>query len=142
MMQKMDYKYKMEKVLDYRSTVEKHKVEDYAKINQKLDQEKEHLDNLEEHFDRKKREIATDVNSMKMSFLYKEKLKIELTHQKKKVDEIIHKANDARDVLIEARKDRKIMEMLKEKDKEKFQHEMLIREQKELDDLTIMRFAR
>ena len=138
----MDYKYKMEKVLDYRSTVEKHKVEDYARINQKLDQEKEHLNNLEEEFDQKKKEITTDVNSMKMSFLYKEKLKTELTHQKKKVDEIIHKANDARDVLIEARKDRKIMEILKEKDKEKFHHEMLIREQKELDDFTIMRFAK
>lgn len=138
----MDYKYKMEKVLDYRSTVEKHKVEDYAKINQKLDQEKEHLVNLEEEFDLKKKEITTDVNSMKMSFLYKEKLKTELTHQKKKVDEIIHKANDAREVLIEARKDRKIMEILKEKDKEKFHHEMLIREQKELDDFTIMRFAK
>lgn len=138
----MDYKYKMEKVLDYRSTVEKHKVEDFAKINQKLDLEKKHLDNLEEEFDLKKREITTDVNSMKMSFLYKEKLKTELTYQKKKVDEIIHKANDAREVLIEARKDRKIMEMLKEKDEEKFQHEMLTREQKELDDFTIMRFAK
>jgi len=142
MMQKMDYKYKMEKVLDYRSTVEKHKVEDYARINQKLDQEKEHLVNLEEEFNKKKKEITTDVNSMKMSFLYKEKLKTELSHQKSKVDEIIHKANDAREVLIEARKDRKIMEILKEKDKEKFHHEMLIREQKELDDFTIMRFAK
>jgi len=142
MMQKMDYKYKMDKVLDYRSTVEKHKVEDYARINQKLDQEKEHLVNLEEEFNQKKKEITTDVNSMKMSFLYKEKLKTELTHQKKKVDEIIHKANDAREVLIEARKDRKIMEILKEKDKEKFHHEMLTREQKELDDFTIMRFAK
>ena len=138
----MDYKYKMEKVLDYRSTVEKHKVEDYARINQKLDQEKEHLNNLEEEFNQKKKEITTDVNSMKMSFLYKEKLKTELTHQKSKVDEIIHRATDAREVLIEARKDRKIMEILKEKDKEKFHHEMLIREQKELDDFTIMRFAK
>ncbi len=138
----MDYKYKMEKVLDYRSTVEKHKVEDYAKINQKLDQEKEHLDHLEEHFNLKKKEITTDVSSMRMSFLYREKLKTELTHQKKKVDEIIHKANDAREVLIEARKDRKIMEILKEKDKEKFHQEMLTKEQKELDDFTIMRFAK
>ncbi len=138
----MHYKYKMENVLDYRNSIEKNRVEDFAKISQKLDKEKERLDDLEELFDLKKREVKTDVNSMKMSFLYKEKLKAELTHQKKKVDEIIHMANDAREVLIEARKDRKIMEMLKEKDKEKFRNEMLTREQKELDDLTIMRFAK
>jgi flagellar FliJ protein len=138
----MNYKYKMEKVLDYRSNVEKHKVEDFARITQKLDQEKKHLDLLEEKLDQKKKEVSTDVNAMKMSFLYKEKLKAELTHQKKKVDDIFHKANDAREVLIEARKDRKIMELLKEKDKDKFQQEMLLKEQKELDDFTIMRFAK
>ena len=138
----MNYKFKMEKVLEYKSTVEKNKVEDYARINQRLDIESEHLNDLEVQFEAKKNEKLTDVNGLKMQFLYKEKLKTELMHQKKKVDEIIHKANDARDILIEARKDRKIMEMLKEKDREKFNREMLTREQKELDDFSVMRFAK
>lgn len=138
----MNYRFKMEKVLEYKSTVEKNKVEDYARINQKLDIEQEHLSDLEFQFDERKKEKLTDVHGLKMQFLYKEKLKTELLHQKKKVDEIIHKADDARENLIEARKDRKIMEMLKDKDREKFNREMLTREQKELDDFSVMRFVR
>lgn len=138
----MNYKFKMEKVLEYKSSVEKNKVEDFARISQKLDIEQEHLSNLEVQFDAKKRERLTDVNGLKMQFLYREKLKSELVHQKKKVDEFVHKANDARDILIEARKDRKIMELLKDKDREKFNRELLIREQKELDDFSVMRFAK
>ncbi len=138
----MNYKFKMEKVLEYKSTVEKNKVEDYARINQRLDIESEHLNDLEVQFEAKTKERLTDVNGLKMQFLYKEKLKTELMHQKKKVEEIVHKANDAREILIEARKDRKIMEMLKDKDREKFNREMLTREQKELDDFSVMRFAK
>jgi len=83
-----------------------------------------------------------NVNEMKMHLLYREKLKNQLNSQKKKVDEIETKLEDARGNLIEARKDRKILEKLKEKDKEKFDAEQASREQKELDDLSIMKYAK
>ncbi|WP_312651476.1 flagellar export protein FliJ [Proteiniclasticum sp.] len=138
----MNYKFKMEKVLEYKSTVEKNKVEDYARINHRLDIESERLCDLEVQFEAKKKERLMDASGLKMQFLYKEKLKTELIHQKNKVEEIAHKADDARDILIEARKDRKIMEMLKDKDRERFNRELLTREQKELDDFSVMRFAK
>lgn len=138
----MNYKFKMEKVLEYKSNVEKNKVEDYARMSTKLSQETEHLLTLEDELKERTREKVTDINAMKMQFLYKEKLKTEVQHQKSRVEEVSQKTNVARDVLIEARKDRKIMEMLKDKDKERHHREMLLQEQKELDDLTIMRFAK
>lgn len=138
----MNFKFKMEKVLEYKSNVEKSKVEDYARMNNKLSLETEHLSNLESELKERTREKVTEINAMKMQFLYKEKLKTQVQHQKVKVEEVFQKTNVARDVLIEARKDRKIMEMLKDKDKEKHRHEMLLQEQKELDDLSIMRFAK
>jgi len=132
----------MEKVLEYRSSVEKNKVEDYAKINILLSEEKEHLDSLESEYTSNAQRKAMNVNEMKMHLLYREKLKNQLNSQKKKVDEIETKLEDARGNLIEARKDRKILEKLKEKDKEKFDAEQASREQKELDDLSIMKYAK
>ncbi len=132
----------MEKVLEYKNSVEKKKVEDYAKINIMLSKEKEHLDSLESEYNSNAGKKAVSVNEMKMNLMYREKLKNQLTSQKRKVDEIETKLEDARGNLIEARKDRKIIEKLKEKDKEKFDAELASREQKELDDLCVMKYAK
>lgn len=136
------YKFKMDKVLEYRENVEKVKVEDFAKITHKLRKEEEHLKDLQETLKEKKKVKQQDLYGMKMGFLYREKLKAEVDRQVMKVQEISVKAEAAQSVLIEARKDRKIMEMLKEKDQEKYRLELLQSEQKELDDLSIMRFAK
>jgi flagellar protein FliJ len=138
----LNYSFKMEKVLEYRSNMEKTKVEDYAKINILLNKEKEHLDNLESEYNSKTKKTVTNVSEMKMQLMYKEKLKKQLNSQKEKVDEISTNLEDARGNLIEARKDRKIMEKLKEKDKEKFDAVAASNEQKELDDISIMKYAR
>lgn len=138
----ISYSFKMEKVLEYKNSVEKKKVEDYAKINILLSKEKEHLDSLESEYNSNAGKKAVSVNEMKMNLMYREKLKNQLTSQKRKVDEIETKLEDARGNLIEARKDRKIIEKLKEKDKEKFDAELASREQKELDDLSVMKYAK
>ncbi len=136
------YKFKMDKVLEYRENVEKVKVEDFAKITHKLRREEEHLKDLQETLEEKKKVKQQDLYGMKMGFLYREKLKAEVDRQVSKVQEISVKAEAAQHVLIEARKDRKIMEMLKEKDQEKYRLERLSTEQKELDDLSVMRFIK
>lgn len=136
------YKFKMDKVLEYRENVEKVKVEDFAKITHKLRREEEHLKDLQETLEEKKKVKQQDLYGMKMGFLYREKLKAEVDRQVSKVQEISVKAEAAQHVLIEARKDRKIMEMLKEKDREKYRLDLLNTEQKELDDLSVMRFIK
>lgn len=136
------YKFKMDKVLEYRENVEKVKVEDFAKITHKLRREEEHLKDLQETLEEKKKVKQQDLYAMKMGFLYREKLKAEVDRQVSKVQEISVKAEAAQHVLIEARKDRKIMEMLKEKDQEKYRLDLLNTEQKELDDLSVMRFIK
>lgn len=136
------YKFKMDKVLEYRENVEKVKVEDFAKITHKLRREEEHLKDLQETLEEKKKVKQQDLYGMKMGFLYREKLKAEVDRQVSKVKEISVKAEAAQHVLIEARKDRKIMEMLKEKDREKYRLDLLNTEQKELDDLSVMRFIK
>ena len=136
------YKFKMDKVLEYRENVEKVKVEDFAKITHKLRREEEHLKDLQETLEEKKKVKQEDLYGMKMGFLYREKLKAEVDRQVSKVKEISVKAEAAQHVLLEARKDRKIMEMLKEKDREKYRLDLLNTEQKELDDLSVMRFIK
>lgn len=136
------YKFKMDKVLEYRENIEKAKVEDFAKITHKLRKEEAYLKDLQETLEEKTKIKERDLYGMKMGFLYREKLKAEVDKQTSMVNEISAKAETAQKVLIEARKDRKIMEMLKEKDQEKYRLDLLNTEQKELDDLSIMRFAK
>jgi flagellar FliJ protein len=138
------YHFKMEKVLEYKNRVEKSIIEDYAKINTHLSKEKEHLENLKDQYEKKghNSKTATDLKNMKMQFLYKEKLKSEMTYQERKVARINTKLDEVRGDLVEARKDRKIMENLKEKDKIRYDKELKDIEQKELDDLTIMKYGR
>lgn len=138
------YHFKMEKVLEYKNRVEKGIIEDYAKINTKLSKEKEHLDSLKSQYEQNghKEKPKADLNNMKMQFLYKEKLKNEMTYQEKKVANINKKLEEVRIDLVEARKDRKIMENLREKDKEHYEKKIKEHEQKELDDLTIMKYGR
>lgn len=138
----ISYRFKMEKVLEFKSSVEKTKVEDYARINIRLSKEQEHLEDLETQYQDRHKMAATDLNQMKLQFLYKEQLKSQLSTQKSKVDEISISLEQARGRLVEARKDRKIMENLKEKDKERFTQAVNMQEQKELDDMSIMRFAK
>lgn len=137
-----DYQFKMEKVLEFKSSVEKTKVEDYARINIRLSREQEHLEDLETQYRERQKTTVQDVSGMKMQFLYREQLKSQMNTQKNKVEEITVSLEQARGKLVEARKDRKIMENLKEKDKEKFTQAVQLKEQKEMDDMTIMRFAK
>ncbi|WP_312712336.1 hypothetical protein, partial [Proteiniclasticum ruminis] len=97
------YKFKMDKVLEYRENVEKVKVEDFAKITHKLRTEEEHLKDLQETLEEKKKVKQEDLYGMKMGFLYREKLKAEVDRQVSKVQEISVKAEAAQHVLIEAR---------------------------------------
>lgn len=136
-----EYKYKMEKVLEYRSHLEKRKVEDYARINMRLEEEKERLLELREEYGGKNRSQETGLHEMRMQFLYKEKLRRDMHVQEVQIKATENKVEDARGYLIEARKDRKIMEILKDKDKTQYLFEESQKEQKELDDLSIMKYA-
>lgn len=136
------YQFRMEKVLEFRSSVEKSKVEDYAKINIRLSREQEHLEDLEAQFVERQKSPAPDVSAMKMNFLYREQLKAQLDRQKDRVKEVSVSLEQARGRLVEARKDRKIMENLKDKDRERFTQAAIMKEQKELDDMSIMRFSK
>ncbi|MBF7096320.1 flagellar export protein FliJ [Alkalibacter mobilis] len=134
-----NYRFKMEKVLEYKSNVEKLKVEDYAKINLKLLEEKEQLEDLEAAYNTENRKKIHDIKHMKMHSLYKEKLRNQLNAQENRINEMTDRLECARGNLIEARKDRKIMENLKDKDRIKYDKMIRESEQKELDDLTVMK---
>lgn len=136
-----EYKFKMEKVLEYRSHLEKRKVEDYARENMRLEEEKDRLLELREEYGGKNRDQETGLHEMRMQFLYKEKLRRDMHVQEVQIQATENKVEDARGYLIEARKDRKIMEILKDKDKTRYLFDVSQKEQKELDDITIMKYA-
>ncbi len=136
-----EYIYKMEKVLEYRSHLEKKKVEEYARVNIRLGEERDRLSELQEEYDGKGKNQEKGLHEMRMQFLYKEKLKQDMSFQQARIVVTENKVEDARGFLIEARKDRKIMEILKEKDKTQYLFEESQKEQKELDDISIMKYA-
>lgn len=132
----------MEKVLELRCNEEKAKTEEFVKTNDLFLKEQEQLKSLNEEFKRKNENKTNNVHEMKMQFLYVEKLKRQLHIQSRKVDEMSKKLDEAKENLIKARSDRKIMEKLKEKDKDKFYAEQCYKEQKELDDISTMKYAK
>lgn len=135
------YTFKMEKVLEYRNHLEKKKVEDYTRVNMKLDEEKDRLLELQQIYDGKNQDQEKGLHEMRMQFLYKEKLKQDILGQQAQIRETEGKVDGARVLLIEARKNRKIMEILKDKDKTRYLQEASHKEQKELDDLSTMKYA-
>ena len=83
-----------------------------------------------------------NINELRQLQLYKQTLEDKIDYQ----NQVIYKKNkeleEIRLELIAAQKDRKIMEKLKERDYTKYQHEMLAFEQKELDEMAVLKFKR
>lgn len=145
-MKKFEYRY--EKVLSFRKFQEKERMRDLAKVRhleeKQLKELREVLDDREAHLDSEKNHLVGKIDPMKLTAYsrYYVKLKhLELTGREmlKKIGEEVDKK---RVVLVEATKQRKIYEKLKERHKDQFDHEYNALVQKETDEIGMRTFVR
>lgn len=134
----------MGKVLEYREGVEKDFIEKFSyKQNQLLSKQAELSNLLEEYKQTKKKTSSYKcISDMTREQLYRQQLADKISIQEKYLEQLSRELEQARDDLVNAQKDRKIMEKLKEKDYGKFQSQLKSIEQKDLDEVNTLKFAR
>lgn len=136
------YKFSMENILKWREDIERNNMEDLASIqNQLRSQKARKTDLLREKEDIKSSKLRyRDISQLKYENLYMEKIEEKIKSQDKLIRDTKNKLEDVRQDFIEAQKDRKIMDKLKERDMEAYRQEVNKKEQKELDELTILKY--
>ena len=129
------YKFSMEKVLELRSNKEKTSMEYFASMQRDLMKQKSKLMELRREEDSIKLKLHQCKNIVELRQLYlcKEWLEKRIQAQLKRIEESNQNLEKARQELISAQKDRKIIEKLKEKDFEAYQENEKAIEQKDLE---------
>lgn len=137
-----NYIFSMEKVLDYREDIEKLKREEFAKINLEISQVEAEIAKINIELKEINEKIfkIQNANELFQIQLYREALEEKLEIQKLRLSEKRKALEDKRKELTKAQADRKVMEKLKEKDYSQFVYKKNLKEQKELDEFSVMRF--
>lgn len=139
-----EYSFYMEKVLDYREEIEKQKAEEFAKIRYEISQMETEIAKLNLELKSINEKICSvqNVNELLQLQLYRELLEENIKMQKLLLTEKRKSLEEKRNELKKAQTDRKIMDKLKEKDYSQFVYKRNLKEQKELDDISVMKFKR
>ncbi len=139
-----EYSFSMEKVLDYRVDVEKQKAEEFAKLKFEITEIETEITKLNIELKSINEKICSvqNVNELLQLQLYRELLEENVKMQKLLLIEKRKSLEEKRNELKKAQTDRKIMDKLKEKDYSQFVYKRNLKEQKELDDISVMKFKR
>ncbi|WP_353049859.1 flagellar export protein FliJ [Carnobacterium sp. ISL-102] len=139
-----NYTFSMEKVLDWRSDTEEEKKKQLGQVQQNKQQQETLLQRLiSENIKIKNDSLTTmRIDVLRRQNLYKNMIDEKIIHQKN----IVHKAEKevevARVELMEAHKDRKVMEKLKEKEYTFTMEQAKQEEQKQLDEMAALSFGK
>lgn len=134
----------MEKILDWRSDTEEEKKKNLGQVQQHKDQQEMILQRLiSENIKIKNDSLSTNrIDVLRRQHLYKNMIDEKIIHQKNLITKAEKAVEVARVELMEAHKDRKVMEKLKEKEyifsMEQEKHE----EQKQLDEMATLSFGK
>ncbi len=137
------YKFSMESILNLRENKEKNTMENLAKVQNQLEIQKDILNDLimEEEKIKSNCTKFKDIHELRHHNLYKEEVEEKISKQDELIDKTNIKLEEVRRELIEAQKERKIMEKLKEKDMDNYINNMKHIEQKELDEIAVLKYA-
>lgn len=145
----MKFKFGLEKVLGHRKVKEDIAKKEYQEVVHLVYQEQDKLNLMNEQKTNARSEASKKINEggsqgqqilQIYEFIKGQDLRIE--RQTTKVKELEKLVELKQEILRRAAMDVKIMEKLKEKKKNEYIHEMNSREQKEVDELNVLRFDR
>lgn len=153
------FKFRLQKVLDYRSRICEEKRQELGRKNFERDQAIEHLENLRSSL-RELRYVeggtesapasipgvasgpVVSVHQFIMVGNYATRLEKEIERQMVVVEEASEAAEQARQRYVEASKDVKALDTLKEKKLSDYNEERLKHDEQSLDEMTVQRFKR
>jgi flagellar FliJ protein len=137
--------FKLERVLIYRSEMEKLRSqefiaakEDLEQANQELQREEELVKELTQEFCCCQSEIAC-IDEIRMYSDFFARKREEIKTKKEQIEGLDLVMNDCRMDLLEARRDKKVLESLKEKNRIEFRKELAHKERTFLDEISIQK---
>ena len=138
------YQFSMEKVLDWRSDTEEEKKKNLVQVQQSKQQQETILRRLiDENIKIKNDSLSTNrIDVLRRQNLYKDMIDEKIIHQKNVVSKAEKEVEVARIELMEAHKDRKVMEKLKEKEYTLTMEQEKQEEQKQLDEMATLSFGK
>ncbi len=135
------YKFKLQKLLDFRLDMEDEKKNQLSLALKRLDQEKERLSELKASQSelvkafKEKTSIGIAVNELKLLMNYIDYYKRGIKEQKTRIKMAEDYVSACREELIKATQEKKMIEKLKEIDHKKYLYEEQKKEEKFIDDL-------
>jgi len=134
------FNFKLEKVLDYKKIIEIDKKGEYGKAKQKLIKEENVLEDYNRYKDNIKNERnlsidKTNIANLKLYNDYLLDIDRRILEQEKIVDKTKEKLEIAKDELLEATKEKKTFERLKENRYEEYLYSMKKEEEKIIDTI-------
>ncbi len=140
-----DKKFKLEQVLNYRSEIEKVRKLDFvsAKLefehaNDVLTQHKFHVDELAKEFHTRQTEL-NGIEELRRYVDFFARKREEIKNQKVRIDQLGCVLTDKRADLLDATRDKKVLESLKGKKAREFRLEMEQKERAFLDEIAIQK---
>ena len=139
--------FELEQVLVYRSEMEKLRKQEFAaalqaleRANQELKREEDLVGLLTKEFQRCQNEIGC-VDDIRMYADFFTRKREEIKQQKERIEQLDQIVKEKRSNLMEASKDKKMLESLKGKKAEEFRQDMAIKERNFLDEISIQKKA-
>lgn len=138
-------KFELEQVLNYRREIEKVRKLDFvsAKLelehaNDVLGQHEIHVEKLTEEFSTRQTELDS-IEEMRRYVDFFARKREDIKNQKVRIDQLGSVMSDRRDDLLDATRDKKVLESLKEKKAREFKLEMAQKERAFLDEISIQK---
>jgi flagellar FliJ protein len=138
-------KFELEQVLNYRCEIEKVRKLDFVSAKLELEHANVVLNQHESHVDELTKEFCTrqtELNSVEEIRRYADffaRKREDIKNQKERIDLLGNVMSDRRDDLLDATRDKKVLESLKEKKAREFRLEMAQKERAFLDEISIQK---
>ncbi len=137
------YKFSLENVLTWRESQEDEAKRGFLICQEAQRKQEEILDTIIAASEEIKQDAIgfDDINSLRQQYLYKNHLDSEIVKQQQTVSLYSNETEKMKEVFVDAQKERKIMDRLKEKHYDDYLFTMKAEEQKELDEMGTLRFG-
>ena len=135
------FKFRLQKVLEYRTVVKQEKLRELALKNQALSEATESLAKLEAAYRENEVSQATlhSSQSVLLSGMYGERIKDEIVSERLNIIKVEEQVQKAREAYIEATKESETLETLKKKKSEEHRQAVEKADLNFLDELSVMR---
>ena len=139
--------FKLEQVLNYRCEMEKMRKQEFASAKRefehaddRLRREKERVENLTEEFCNRQGELE-NIQEIRMYVDFFARKRMDIKNQKERLSQLGNIVNDRRAFLLDATKDKKVLESLKEQKAKEFKLMMEQKEQTFMDEISIQKMG-